>query len=94
MISQIGDWIEFNFWQLAVHALSKARPLSSRATHVARALTATHSQVAKHSIEAQHSFEAHPLVRAMAGLKAGAAYAIAIGGWLLGLVLGLWLSSW
>jgi hypothetical protein len=82
MLAQIGQWIELNFWQLAVLALSKTRPLSSRALRAA------------HSIKTQHSVEVRPLAHAIAGLRAGNPYAIALSGWLLGLVLGLFLSAW
>jgi hypothetical protein len=87
MLAQIGQWLELNFWQLAVLALSKTRPLSSRA------LRATHSIYA-HSIETQHSVEVRPLARAFASVRAGNPYAIAISGWLLGLVLGFVISYW
>jgi hypothetical protein len=52
MIAQIGNWIELNFWQLAVQALSKARPLSAQVLRAA------------HGFEVRHSFEARPLPRA------------------------------
>lgn len=81
MLAQIGQWIELNFWQLAVSALSKSRPLSSRALRVA------------HSIGSQHSFEVRPLAQAVARIQSGSPYAIAISGWLLGLVLGLVIAS-
>ncbi len=71
MIAQISNWIELNFWQLAVQALSKARPLSWRALRAA------------HGFEVQHSFEARPLLRALRNQ-----WVIALGGWLLGLILG------
>ncbi len=53
MFATISNWIELNFWQLAVQALSKARPLSSRALRAA------------HGFEVQRSIEAQPLLRAL-----------------------------
>ncbi len=35
MFAQIGNWIELNFWQLAVQALSKVRPLSAQVLRAA-----------------------------------------------------------
>lgn len=93
MLAQIGEWIELNFWQLAVHALSKARPLSWRASDAVRNVYAAHGVNAQPGIATQHSFEARPLLRAI-GSFAASPYAIAAGGWLLGLILGLWFSSW
>jgi len=77
MLVQIGNWIELNFWQLAVQALSKARPLSSRA------LRAVHGFEAKVSAGNPHSIETQPLLRAFRNPRL-----IALSGWLLGLILG------
>ncbi len=52
MFAHIGNWIELNFWQLAVQALSKARPLSAQVLRAAR------------GFEVQRSFKARSLPRA------------------------------
>lgn len=77
MIATISNWIELNFWQLAVQALSKARPLSARALRVA------HGFEAKVSAGNLRSIEAQPLLRAIRNPRI-----LALSGWLLGLILG------
>jgi hypothetical protein len=76
MFAQIGNWIELNFWQLAVQALSKARPLSAQVLRAANGFE-------KLSKGKQLSFEARPLPRAFRN-----GWIIAGSGWLLGLILG------
>ena len=77
MFATISNWIELNFWQLAVQALSKARPVSLRA------LRAAHGFEVKVSAGNPHSIEAQPLLRAIRNPRS-----IALSGWLLGLILG------
>ncbi len=36
MLASIAHWIELSFWQLAVNALTLARPISKRVAHFQR----------------------------------------------------------
>lgn len=40
MVARIGEWIELNFWQIAVRVLSGARPFSYRVKTIQHSLNA------------------------------------------------------
>jgi hypothetical protein len=89
MLAQVAAWFELKIWQLAVQAMSSARPLSARALRAAHSIKAAAQAPAQTaSLTLQHSIEAHPLVRATRN-----GYVIAGGGWLLGLVLGYLIAT-
>jgi hypothetical protein len=70
MVSRVGSWLELSFWQVAVRALTAARPLSHGLTQTREAL------------------EQNALTGSMPR-----GWIIAISGWVLGLLGGLWLAG-
>lgn len=106
MLTQVGEWLELKVWQLAVGALSALRPLSAarpvlraaanaaqRATERAMNVEAERALRAEYAAEDLYTEQSWNNQSSLFARLAESWVAIAIVGWGLGLLIGLWLAG-
>ncbi len=109
MLTQVSEWLELKVWQLAVGALSALKPLGAARSggRVLRAAANAAQRASERALDAQaqRSLRAEyaavglynePSWNSQPSLLQRVAenwIVIAISGWVLGVVLGLWLAG-
>lgn len=109
MWTHVSEWLELKVWQLAVGALSALRPLGAarssgrvlraaanaaqRASERALDAQAQRSLRAEYAAEGLHTEQSWNSQPGLLQRVADNWTVIAISGWMLGMVLGLWLAG-
>lgn len=109
MLAQVSEWLELKVWQLAVSALSALRPLGAARTsgRVLRAASDVAQRATERALDAQaqralraeyveQNLYAEPGWNAQPSMLqrlTDSWVVVAIAGWVLGMLLGLWLAG-